>query len=289
MNKNEVAFRYINELIELFRANIDAINIEGASKWSDMGWSVSPKTRIDFEINFFIKGDVNISLGNKNYVAHPGSIFFIDNSEGSFCLNGSYSVLFINFSMDIQEEKQLELYSQFKKCFKYIVEIPFSEKRGYVEEVFIHILKEMSLKQTGYLLKIKFMLLQFLIDLSREANSLLKGHSPYQYKKYSEMVSDIIVYLSENFQNDLSLTDIGNKFRLNPRYLNRVFKTITGYPIFQYQQQLKIEKAKRLLANSKSSILEIALELGFESSQYFSRVFKEYTKTSPFVYRKTMK
>ena len=57
----------------------------------------------------------------------------------------------------------------------------------------------------------------------------------------------------------------------------------------QYQIQLKLEKAKEELINSSKPVKEIAFELNFESSQYFSSLFKEKTNLTPVEFRKGLK
>lgn len=64
------------------------------------------------------------------------------------------------------------------------------------------------------------------------------------------------------------------------------FKQITGLPPGQYQIQIRLNKARRLLRNSTLSIQEISEQLGFESIYYFSRLFKKKTGHSPLAYRK---
>lgn len=64
------------------------------------------------------------------------------------------------------------------------------------------------------------------------------------------------------------------------------FKQITGLPPGQYQIQIRLNKARRLLRNSTLSIQEIAEQLGFDSIYYFSRLFKKKTGCSPLAFRK---
>ena len=52
-----------------------------------------------------------------------------------------------------------------------------------------------------------------------------------------------------------------------------------------YLNKIRIEQSKLLLKNTDSSIVEIALEVGFEDQSYFSKVFKNLTKMTPKQYR----
>ena len=52
-----------------------------------------------------------------------------------------------------------------------------------------------------------------------------------------------------------------------------------------YLNKIRIEQSKLLLKNTDSSIVEIAMEVGFEDQSYFSKVFKNLTKMTPKQYR----
>jgi AraC-like DNA-binding protein len=69
-----------------------------------------------------------------------------------------------------------------------------------------------------------------------------------------------------------------------PRFKAR-FRDEVGIPPAEYLQRCRIERAEELLSNSTRSVTEIAFELGFCSSQYFSTVFRRYTRQTPSAYR----
>jgi two-component system, response regulator YesN len=66
----------------------------------------------------------------------------------------------------------------------------------------------------------------------------------------------------------------------------RVFKRHTGQTVVQFINHLRIEEAKRRLANDSGSITQLALESGFESVPYFNRVFRRVVGMSPREFRK---
>jgi AraC-like DNA-binding protein len=68
-------------------------------------------------------------------------------------------------------------------------------------------------------------------------------------------------------------------------WFRKRFKNYTGLSPGQYYLQLKIEKAKELLTNSNLRIKEISIELNFDPSFYFSKIFKEKTGFNPTDYR----
>lgn len=111
----------------------------------------------------------------------------------------------------------------------------------------------------------------------------------FQLKKREEGHYNIEVfvnkYIEENISNDLSLTKIAEVVYLNPTYLSRVYKEITGRNITDYIDHVKIERAKNYLQETDLYIQEIAKYLGFNSSSYFTAFFKKYVSVSPQEYR----
>ena len=72
---------------------------------------------------------------------------------------------------------------------------------------------------------------------------------------------------------------------VSPGYLGDLLKKETGMNAQEHIHQYIIEEAKNILLNSSQSISEIAFQLGFEYPQYFSRLFKQKTGTTPLEYR----
>lgn len=83
----------------------------------------------------------------------------------------------------------------------------------------------------------------------------------------------------------LSLSLLGDKYHMNPKYLSSVFKKQEGISPIDYLLQVRIEKAKQLLQSSELSAAEIASMVGYEDPRYFYKVFKKKTGITPKEYR----
>ena len=64
------------------------------------------------------------------------------------------------------------------------------------------------------------------------------------------------------------------------------FNKATAKSLREYINELRISDAKRLLKESSLSVTEIAFLIGFDSSNYFSEIFKKQVGISPLKYRK---
>lgn len=88
-------------------------------------------------------------------------------------------------------------------------------------------------------------------------------------------------YITEHITQRLSLNDIACQFNITPNYLSQLFKKYNDCGFNEFITQQKISEAKRLMAEGNLKIYEISDMLGFESSFYFSKVFKKSEGISP--------
>ncbi len=105
-------------------------------------------------------------------------------------------------------------------------------------------------------------------------------------KENSRMVRDAMNYISAHFASPLTLQEVADHLHLNPSYFSRIFNQSFGSTFKGYLTQVRIEEAKRLLANTDYSLLDIAVAVGFDNQSYFTSVFKKYTGMTPGQYRK---
>ena len=106
-------------------------------------------------------------------------------------------------------------------------------------------------------------------------------------ERYSAAVKEVIRYVEEHFGERISLDQVAEEVFLSKPYLSTLFKKETGKKFSSYLQEVRLEKSRNLLQNSKLTIGEIADEAGFFDSAHYSRAFKEHYGCSPLEYRKT--
>lgn len=95
------------------------------------------------------------------------------------------------------------------------------------------------------------------------------------------IVSQVMQFLLDNIDKDISHDVIAAKYRIHPGYLSRLFKQDTGETLSEYLLRIKIEKAASLLKEGRYKIGDIAGMVGYSASSYFSIAFKKYTGCSP--------
>lgn len=95
-------------------------------------------------------------------------------------------------------------------------------------------------------------------------------------------------YLNENLSKNISLEDLAGHCHISPFHFSRIYKTFTGYSVYQYLQGMRLKQAEMLLATSLP-VADIAFQSGFNSIDYFSAAFKKQYKLSPSAYRTSRK
>ncbi len=104
-----------------------------------------------------------------------------------------------------------------------------------------------------------------------------------------EAVIDIQEWMHKHFNEDINMQEISKTFELSQRSLNRRFKLATGLSPVQYLQEIRLEKAKELLKTSNLAIAEVAYNVGYPDSAYFSVLFKRIVSLSPSEYRRLVR
>lgn len=95
-------------------------------------------------------------------------------------------------------------------------------------------------------------------------------------------------YMHQHYDCDIQVKDIAAAVSLHPVYLQRIFRATMHMTITEYLAELRVEKAKMLLARTEIPIIDIADYIGLNSRQYFSMLFKKVTGLSPTAYRKSI-
>lgn len=99
------------------------------------------------------------------------------------------------------------------------------------------------------------------------------------------MAIKAIQYISDHMEEKITLSDVAKACQVTPRHLSGVFKDIINITVNDYINIAKVDKAMRWLTSTDLTMTEIASRLGFSSTQYFSTVFKRYTRVTPGEYK----
>ncbi|MCR5031842.1 MAG: response regulator [Lachnospiraceae bacterium] len=93
-------------------------------------------------------------------------------------------------------------------------------------------------------------------------------------------------YIETHYSEDLSVSDLAERFFMSPNYFSTMFKKRTGVPAVAYLKKVRMDRAKKELEESDRSVAEIAELVGYNDSQYFFKLFKRETGVTPQQYRR---
>jgi signal transduction histidine kinase/AraC-like DNA-binding protein/ABC-type sugar transport system substrate-binding protein len=100
------------------------------------------------------------------------------------------------------------------------------------------------------------------------------------------LVRKAMAYLHEHYPEAITRKELARYVGMNDDYLTYCFRQETGLTPITYLNRYRVNQARQLLAETNKSITDIALEVGFSNSGYFSRVFRREIGISPDAYRR---
>lgn len=102
----------------------------------------------------------------------------------------------------------------------------------------------------------------------------------------SNKVHAVRKLLGEHLSSDISVEELAEKVNLNRTTLQRVFKQMYGFTIFEYRTQVRMQEAKNLMLEGKMSVTEIAGICGYSNASKFSAAFKKCFGVTPSEWKK---
>ncbi|MBB6480464.1 AraC family transcriptional regulator [Spirochaeta isovalerica] len=107
----------------------------------------------------------------------------------------------------------------------------------------------------------------------------------YGIENHSAVIVKACHYILENLHEKIGLDDLAEHTGTNRSYLSRRFHQETGKTISAYIREKRILEAKWMLRHSGEPVTDVALSLGFEDINYFSRIFRKEAGVSPRDYK----
>jgi AraC family transcriptional regulator len=93
-------------------------------------------------------------------------------------------------------------------------------------------------------------------------------------------------WMAEHLDEEFSLPRLAEQAGMSEFHFNRLFKRATGVPPSQYQIGLRIDAARRLLRETKNSVISVANQVGYSNPSHFAQLFRKETGLAPTAYRR---
>lgn len=252
----------------------------GKTKYEN-DWPSKKHSHDYLEIFIVLNGSGTLITGEAQYPLAKNDIAFINSGlEHTEISNGSESLEYLFFAVDnikfLNFPANRILSSELSPVYSYdsgLMKTPVSEMIKWAES-------ESSVAPVlikNYLIISLVLFLQSGYDFGALHTLGRNGNLQYINAKN---------YIDKNFTSKITLDDLAQQCYVSKWHLTRLFKQHTGYSPFEYINTKRLEFAKKLLRETDCSITEIAYRAGFNSSSYFSQIFKKSFDTSPESYRK---
>jgi AraC-like DNA-binding protein len=117
----------------------------------------------------------------------------------------------------------------------------------------------------------------------------IKKDESFKGKNTEDFVKKAKFIMLQNLTQNIDIEQIADELMVGYSRFRKEFKKYTGMSPLHYHNDLRLQESRKMLAFTEKSIKQIAIDLGYESDFYFSRLFKAKTGNSPTQYRKACK
>lgn len=151
------------------------------------------------------------------------------------------------------------------------------------------IFDKMIISQENDILYCDYICSGLVYDYLIEFHRIMDADADSARSKQLSMLLPVLRYMHDNFRRDISMTQLSSIIGITPQHFCRVFrKTMNARPN-EFLTQIRLDEAKRLLAEKDVSVTDAAEKSGFRDAGYFSTVFRKHEGMSPAQYKKRYK
>lgn len=246
---------------------------------------VASHTHTNYEIYYFLGGDITYFVEGTHYTVQPHDIL-ITNHRELHCplvnLSEPYARRFIQFERDfLSPSLDLEhhlLSPLDNRPLGHLNKIDKDYVLAYgIDQLFDTFENRLQAPDKYTDFEAKLLLNQILILIKRIFDTHMDATLDQQA---DEKIYHIIKFINENISSRLLLEDIANEFFMNKYYLCHLFKKHTGFSIKEYITSKRIMRAKELIAQGVP-ITSICYDVGFNDYSCFYKAFTKLENKSP--------
>lgn len=231
------------------------------------------------EIHYFFDTGAKIFCEDEIYDTNIGDLVIINSNQMHTNLGAGFFLFHIDPSALLGESIPDTVMFQ-----------NFIRNDETIKKIFSHILDEYTAQQENYRMVIKGYAFQLMAYLLRNyKKDAVESKNYFRTKNKAQLIEMITTYINKNYFAPISTSTVAEAFHLSTQYLCSFFKNQTGQSVVSYIIQYRMDRAAALLKNTNQSITEIASSVGYDDSNYFSRLFKQHMEMTPKDYRRQMR
>ncbi len=249
------------------------------------------------ELVYVLDGEGRQVTDRTSYDVRPGDVYIFPAGipHAAFCSRGELQLLLVLYVPDAYFAASQWDYDLARAWTGLIARtrseqrIDFERDRATSERVssiFESLSREFREKRPGYRAACRLWISEFLLLLMRSA--WWQTHIPKHPASPSprQLIHEAESYIHANWYRDIHVEDVLAVCNLSRSHFHSLFRRHTEQTFVGYLNEIRVEHAKRQLAETDLNVSEIASQCGFARPAYFSSVFREHVGTSPRDYRK---
>ena len=261
------------------------------------------KKDMEFELHYhdfnkiivFISGNVSYLIEGKAYKLKPWDILFVSSNDlHKVIINNDEPyeriMIWVNSKfLEMHNKNNNNLLTCFQLSSKLKINLFRMEEHNIslIKHTLFSLESATKDKEFGNIVLKNSLFIQLMVYLNRlfmkNTNHIEKNDI-----EYDKQIEEIINYIKENLQENLSIDTLSSKFFINKYYLMHKFKSQTGYTVHKYIQQKRLTFSKSLIIKGHK-ITEVYIKCGFGDYSSFIRAFKKAYGISPKDYYKNFK
>lgn len=271
---------------------IDVVELKYVKKFLSQS---SVHTLTYYDITFVTEGEGKFSIDNQTNEAASRDVFFskpgeIRNWDTRHIVNG-YALIF-------EDEFLSSLFkdSLFVQHLSFFQSGKTSSKLQLPDELYMRILQilhniktEIDSYRQNDVYVLRALLYEVLMLLDREYKKVNMEEETTSKEVGNIHIDKFMKLVESHLKEQHSVQYYADKLCITPNYLNEIVTSTKGISAKQYIRNKVMDEAQRLLTYTDFPISDIAFDLHFSTVSYFIRSFRQYTGTTPLLYRRTHK
>ena len=232
-----------------------------------------------YQILYAIEGEGCIHLDGKEHaLSQDHAVWILPYSKHSIRSDSSLTLLVLAFDAGQFEpfvrDRLIPEHFSASTVFR-----PHPFAAGEVRQLLRKMLFEQSHDDPLSRFAVRVYLLELLTSLARIRQTL----QPFEMNQVR--ADRIRAYIDDHYYEPLSARQLADRMNISVRYMDTIFKEQYRMTPLQYLAEVRMERAKELLAGTDKDIASICFEIGYENLSTFYRVFKNMVSLSPHKYR----
>lgn len=276
---------------------------QSPNKWTHQGWNAPANILV-----IMLSGECTFLLPeeDRQVCVQTGQSMLIQQNVfyQGICLT-ECEYYFFHFYNPVTFVTQSEVYRQWKEAYQYTAthdpNLYFRHIPTLFDQVYLYEVTDLSSVQNeiysllaecdhevqetdpNRMIRLSTLLARILTLISETAMQAFPVST--NIPEFPTSLRRILEYIDKNYTQKITLASLSDTFLLSKQHISRLFRVYLGTTAIHYINEQKLSHAPELLCQTVLNVNEIAQYLGFSSTHYFSRLFKQKYSVCPSAFK----